>query len=154
MRTGFKTIAIDTLDLIAPEPGRAITSQLRDQRCQLVGTRADQGCRGVGLNLFAFVVDRDHRRPDLRLLRPLGRMDGRLQAKDHLTHQVLDDGKYQRSGILLLSGALIPPIKGIRPQYALQRATHHHRDRTFFDTPLKHVTEHRGLLEGVSWGDL
>jgi len=56
----------------------------------------------------------------------------------------------QRAGRRLLSGALLPHIKGIRPQDALQRATHHHRDRTFFDKPFEHVTEHRGLPSGLS----
>ena len=86
----FKTIAIDNLDLIAVEPGLAVTSQLLDQRCQLVGTIADQRCRGVRLDLLQFIVNRDYRRPHLRFLRPIGCMDRGLQAKDHLTHQVID----------------------------------------------------------------
>ena len=90
MLTCFKAIAINNLDLIAVEPGCAVTAQWLDQRRQLVGTLADQCCRGVGLDLFECVVDRDHRRPDLRFLNPIGRMDRGLQAKDHLTHQVID----------------------------------------------------------------
>ncbi len=76
-------------------------------------------------------------------------MHRRLETKDHVAHQVIDGGKHQVARVLLLGGALIPQIELVGSSHPLQRAPNHDRDRTFFDKPLKHFTEHGGLLSGV-----
>ena len=148
MLTRFKRVAIDDLYLVARQPGHAFTTHMLDQWHQLAGALAYQFRRSVGLELLEFVVDGDHRRPDLRFVSPIGRVYGGLDAKDDLTHEILDRRKQQVACLLLLGRALIPQIEGIGPQDTLQRAPNHHRDGATIDKALKDGTEHNGLLIG------
>jgi hypothetical protein len=146
--TRFKRVAIDALHLGARQPGHAFTTHMLDQWRQLAGALAYQCRRSVGLDLLEFVVDGDHRRPDLRFVSPIGRVHGGLEAKDDVTHEVVDRRKQQVACLRLLGRALLPQIEGIGPQDALQCASNHHRDGATIDKALKDGTEHHGLLMG------
>ena len=72
------------------------------------------------LEMIEFVIDRDQRGPDIVLVSLISGAHGGLHAKDHLVHQIINAGKQEGSGILLLRGTLEPQIKAIGAQDPLE----------------------------------
>src|SRR5262249_15775684 len=73
------------------------------------------------MRLYAieFVIDRDERGAHLVWGRLVSRAHRGLDTKDDLVHQIIDAGKQEVSGILLLRGALIPQIEAIGAHHAV-----------------------------------
>ena len=135
--TRFQTVAINDFHAIPWQPGRTRTIQLLDQRRQHRSTIAHQLRRGVGLDPIEFVIEGDERGAHLVFVVPIRRAHRGLDTKNHLAEDVIDRRKQHGAGVLLLGGAGKPGIELVCSQDAFQRATHHHRDGTFFHKTLR-----------------
>ena len=147
--TRLNTVAINNFHAIPRQPGDTRTVKLLNQRRQHRGTIAHQLRRGMGLDPIEFVIERDEGGPYLVFSVPIGRTHRGLDPKDHLAEHVIDGRKQHGAGVLLLGRPGKPGIELVCAQDAFQRATHHHRDGTFFHKTCEHFAQHGGLLQRV-----
>src|SRR5712691_7273002 len=154
MLAGFQTVPIDNFDPIPRKPGRPLAAHGRNQRGKFAGAIAHQFRRGVRLQAIEFIIDRDDGGSHIGFLRPVRCAHRGLHTKHHLAHQLIDGGKQERAGVLLLRGAPIPQIEAVGAQDPLQRGAHHDGDRTLFYKSFKHLTKHGCLLHSKIEEDL
>lgn len=123
MRRGCNTIAIDHLAPRSREPRRPGAAAWGDTRRQAGGAVPSQCLCRVRLHTIELVLDRNQGDADRVFVLPVGRMPRGLAAQDPGAESRIDGRKEERPRVLLLCGALIPGIKGLRTKHAFEEAT-------------------------------